>query len=64
MWIESFQDGRISFEINEYIEAYEQTAIALKNLNNIDQTIEIFKRFISVHINQNPFENLKNLKIA
>jgi hypothetical protein len=26
------------------IEAYEQAAIALKNLNNIDQAIDILKR--------------------
>jgi tetratricopeptide (TPR) repeat protein len=64
MWIESFEDAKISFEINEnMIEAYEQAAIALKNLNNIDQAIDILKRGISVDINPNPFENEKNLKM-
>jgi predicted metal-dependent hydrolase len=64
MWIESFEDAKISFEINEnMIEAYEQAAIALKNLNNIDQAIDILKRGISVDKNPNPFENKKNLKM-
>jgi hypothetical protein len=45
------------------IEAYEQAAIALKNLNNIDQAIDILKRGISVDKNPNPFENKKNLKM-
>jgi tetratricopeptide (TPR) repeat protein len=45
------------------IEAYEQAAIALKNLNNIDQAIDILKRGISVDKNPNPFENEKNLKM-
>jgi tetratricopeptide (TPR) repeat protein len=64
MWIESFEDAKISFEINEnMIEAYEQAAIALKNLNNIDQAIDILKRGISADKNPNPFENKKNLKM-
>jgi hypothetical protein len=41
----------------------EQAAIALKNLNNIDQAIDILKRGISVYKNPNPFENKKNLKM-
>jgi tetratricopeptide (TPR) repeat protein len=64
MWIESFEDAKISFEINiNMIEAYEQAAIALKNLNNIDQAINILKRGISVDKNPNPFENINNLKM-
>jgi tetratricopeptide (TPR) repeat protein len=64
MWIESFEDAKISFEINEnMIEAYEQAAKALRNINNIDQAIEILKRGISVDKNSNPFENKKNLKM-
>jgi hypothetical protein len=60
MWIESFEDSKISFEINEN---YEQAAIAVKNLNKIDQAIDILKRGISVDKNPNPFENKKNLKM-
>jgi tetratricopeptide (TPR) repeat protein len=64
MWIESFQDAKISFEINEnLIEAYEQAAVALKNFNKIDQAIDILKRGISVDKNPNPFENKKNVKM-
>jgi tetratricopeptide (TPR) repeat protein len=64
MWIESFEDAKKSFEINEnMIEAYERAAIALKNLNNIDQAIEILKRGISLDKNPNPFENVRNLKM-
>jgi tetratricopeptide (TPR) repeat protein len=64
MWIESFEDAKISFEINEnFIEAYEQAAIALKNLNKIDQAIHILKRGISIDKNPNPFDNEKNLKM-
>jgi tetratricopeptide (TPR) repeat protein len=64
MWIESFEDAKRSFEINEnMIEAYEQAAIALKNINVINQAIDILKRGISVDKNPNPFENEKNLKM-
>jgi hypothetical protein len=45
------------------IEAYEQAAIALKNLNKIDQAIDILKSGISVDKNPNPFENKKNFKM-
>jgi tetratricopeptide (TPR) repeat protein len=58
MWIESFEDAKISFEINKnMIEAYEQAAIALKNLNNIDKSIDILKFGISVDLNLNLFLN-------
>jgi tetratricopeptide (TPR) repeat protein len=64
MWIESFEDAKMSFEINKnMIEAYEQAAIALKNLNKIDLAIEFLKRGISVDKNPNPFENKKNFKM-
>jgi predicted RNase H-like nuclease (RuvC/YqgF family) len=64
MWIESFEDAKMSFEINEnMIKAYEQAAIALKNLNKIDQAIDILKLGVSVDKNPNPFENKKNLKM-
>jgi tetratricopeptide (TPR) repeat protein len=64
MWIESFEGAKKSFEINEnLIEAYEQAAVALKNLNKIDQAIDILKRGISVDKNPNPFENKKNFKM-
>jgi tetratricopeptide (TPR) repeat protein len=64
IWIESFEDAKISFEINKnMIESFEQAATALKNLNNIDQAIDILKHGISVDKNPNPFENKKNLKM-
>jgi hypothetical protein len=48
MWIESFEDAKISLEINKNMsEAYEQAAIALNNLNFTDQAIEILKIGIS-----------------
>jgi tetratricopeptide (TPR) repeat protein len=64
MWIESYEDAKkcIEKDIN-IIEAYEQAAIALKNLNKVDQAIEVLKRGISVDKNPNPFENKKYLKM-
>jgi tetratricopeptide (TPR) repeat protein len=64
MWIESFEDANKILLLNEnIIEAYEQAAIALKNLNKIDQAIDILKRGISLDTNPNPFDNQKNLKM-
>jgi hypothetical protein len=64
MWMNSFDDAKKSFEINKnMIEAYELAAVALKNLNKIDQAIVILKRGLCVDENPNPFENVKNLKM-
>ena len=64
MWVKSLEDAKKCLILNENcIEAYEQAAIALKNVNKIDEAIEILKRGISVNENPNPFENEKNLKM-
>jgi ankyrin repeat protein len=64
MWIESLADARKSLELDDsFNEAYVQAAIALKNLNKIDQGIAILKCGINNDSTPNPFENEKNLKM-
>jgi tetratricopeptide (TPR) repeat protein len=60
MWKKSLEDAKSCIKLNKnIIEAYEQAAIAFKNLNLIDQAILTLKRGISVDKNSNK----KNLKM-
>jgi tetratricopeptide (TPR) repeat protein len=64
MWIEALADAKKSLELDDsFNEAYVQTAISLKNLNNIDSAIAILKSGINIDLTPNPFENEKNLKM-